>query len=298
MKRIICLVIFCVICLSFSGCGNDPVDIFDDIILNIEKMENSNTTSLWPRTEKKLKSLGIVVNVYDHDEIKAEPLDKAFVENYLETHTKEELLSNTLKLASFLSNQKNYSRYYPSYKIDEAYWHKDYEHECACQVLTTLLNLALKYNKIEMNDINAETKNSEGYYTEHPDAEPQPFQVSHDGKFYNSSGENVHTQTRTDRGIVEYYGDYAILSATRYNYDEGRYEWSGGKFYDELPSWTTETYFELYYKGTRYKKGYTKEGILYGNAVDVVDIYGNHYLILSGYANRHEFLNVIEIENN
>lgn len=96
--------------------------------------------------------------------------------------------------------------------------------------------------------------NSEGFYTENPDAPPQSWSKQNEvsGKFNNAAdGNSVYSQTRTftDTGRVFYYGDFAIEETMTHGYNKGQYGWRNGEFYDEPAHFTTKTFYTLYFKG-------------------------------------------------
>ncbi|MBR4726560.1 MAG: hypothetical protein IK080_01590 [Clostridia bacterium] len=110
--------------------------------------------------------------------------------------------------------------------------------------------------KDRFTDTSKYTLNSKGYYTENPNAIPQPSseQKEVSGKFNNASdGNSVYSRTEsfTDTTKVYYYGDFAISETTTHGYDEGTYGWYGGEFIDKPAHFTTNTYYTLYYKGTK-----------------------------------------------
>lgn len=279
-KRFVCLFLTIAICFSLVSCGQnrvDRVDLFDDIISNIEIMQEYSTGTGWGSTRKMLKQFGIVVDFSDKNE--PEPIDAAFVEAYLEEHTKEEFLNNVIKLFLFLRDENNYN-FSGERTINNEEWHNLYTTECSCQPLTTLLKFAMEYNGVEMNGVNESMRGTEGYYTEHPDAEPLPFEETHDGRFYDANGENGVTESKTDTGVVEHYGDYAIINITQYQYNRGQYGWENGEFKDVLPSWNKTHTSRLYYKGQEVLGvDFESEEEVFASNTSVVDINGELYRI-------------------
>ena len=189
------------------------------------------------------------------------------------------MLENTVKLYVFLRDQSNYSNQSSLIGvITHENWHALETVDCKCHTLTVLLNVALKKNDIEINGVNSDMLNKPGYYTENFNAEPMPFEDTHSGKFYDRDGTNVRYETKTDTGIVTYYGDYAILSVTRYAYYRGQYGWVNGEFKDVLPYWETVRFCELYYKGECIQEADTVAELLNGQSC-VINIDGVLYAI-------------------
>ena len=284
-KKFVCLFLVITICFSLSACGKNQADLFDNIVSNIEELKKMRETNLasdapfknkWEKTYDLIKQFGIVVNLTD--KIEPQPIDKAFVDAYLEKHTKEEFLENTINLFLFLRNESNYK--HSSWNINQENWHYMYTAECSCQPLTTLLSLAMECNGIDLNGVNKSMKGAKGYYTEHPDAEPQPFEETHDGRFYDANGENVWTASQTDTGVVEHYGDYAIINITRYSYHSGQYGWVNGEFMDVTPYWKEIQTSILYYKGQRvFGVDFANEEEIFASNTCIVDIDGELYRI-------------------
>lgn len=90
----------------------------------------------------------------------------------------------------------------------------------------------------------------EGYYTDNPNADPQPTERTVSGDFNNQyDGNSIYSSSRTNTVTCEYFGDFAMAIEEGSRYDGGRYEWVDGKFYDEPAHWVSFTDYELFYKG-------------------------------------------------
>ncbi len=100
--------------------------------------------------------------------------------------------------------------------------------------------------------------NSEGFYTDNPEAEPLPTSKRNTvyGRFNDASdGNRVYSskQSFTDSTEVYYYGDFAVTEEITHGYSKGSYGWYGGTFVDEPAHYTTSTSHNVYYKGYRVK---------------------------------------------
>lgn len=125
---------------------------------------------------------------------------------------------------------------------------------CYCPIAVDLFQALVEVPNIEICHATDYSENCEGYYTEHPDAEPQSSSTEKTvtGKFNNESdGNSVYSKSKkfNDTSTVQYYGDFAIVKSIIHGYSQGRYEWVNGVFYDEPAHYTTSTSFLLYYKG-------------------------------------------------
>lgn len=276
------LILLCVILIANADRNSqDPVVIFDRIGERIPSKD-------------QLEIIGL--SRWDKNEI---VLNEEFVAKYLEKHTKEELLEKTVKLYERMRTEYTASGEFIDIRDGE--WHSSSATTCRCQGLTTLLNLALQANGIERFCVTADMAGKPGYYTENPDARPQPFEETVYGEFYQRDGTDVHTETRTSTGTVRYYGDYAILTVDQWWYNKGEYGWKGGIFFDELPSWGRENYSELYYKGKLIQEAQSAQELLSGTAgIGTIDINGTPYEVSQvsatargfGWESTHTFMDV------
>jgi ribosomal protein L7/L12 len=126
--------------------------------------------------------------------------------------------------------------------------------DCYCPIAVDLFQALVEVPNIEICHATDYSENCEGYYTEHPDANPHSSSTENTvtGKFNNASdGNSVYSKSKkfNDTSTVQYYGDFAIVKSISHGYSQGRYEWVNGVFYDEPAHYTTSTSFLLYYKG-------------------------------------------------
>lgn len=125
--------------------------------------------------------------------------------------------------------------------ISFLFWNKS-EHNA--QALYDLIHNVCESDFIDMVSI----KN--GFYAQHPEAQPQTTTTTQSGKFNNAEdGNSIYSSSRSTEHYAYYFGDFAIEYVDGYRYDSGRYEWSNGKFYDEPASWKSYTEHNLFYKG-------------------------------------------------
>lgn len=128
------------------------------------------------------------------------------------------------------------------------------EVKCEYQMFNNMLIYALETNGIELMTVSLPSEGSAGFYADYPEMVPETTSTEKRGKFFNSSGENVHYETKTCTTTGSAHGDFATMREEGYSYDEGRYEWKNGVFYDELPSWKPYDNTFYYYKGVRLGK--------------------------------------------
>ena len=124
------------------------------------------------------------------------------------------------------------------------------DNKCEYQMINDMLTYALKTNGIDPTTTVLPPEGSPGFYADYPEKVPESSVSESQGKFYNSSGENVHYQTSTNTVTGSAHGDFAIRHEVGNSYDGGKYGWDNGVFYDELPSWTPYNNSTYYYKGT------------------------------------------------
>lgn len=253
MKKVLACLLALVMVGSISGCSSvNKVDTFDEaceLIDEIKEVNGREEIELERQISNLLSELGLHTSgeatyskYYKDEKLSA---DKEFVTSYLENHSQEELFQNIEKLFNF----------YDIVRYDEMNEPKNITHDfeakngCICEKLTTFLDTALSVTEIETVSFDESMKNTDGFYTKNPSATPQPYKKEVSGTFFDSNGENRNTQTKTNIGTVEYFGDFAVAYHESWHYDEGRFEWVNGQFIDELPNWRFETSFALYYKG-------------------------------------------------
>lgn len=280
---------------------NKAIANFDRMVMNIERInaktvDGAEKDNLQDEIHTLLQKLGL--SNYNDKVV----INKEFVDKYLEKHTKEEFLENTIKLCVFLRSKDFYLSFAGNIRSES--WHVIHETDCRCQKLTILLNHAFAINNIEIKGVTSDMAGTTGYYTENPNAEPIAFEETHSGRFYDKDGTNGRYESKTDTGVVTYYGDYAILSITRYAYQEGQYGWKNGIFYDELPFWETIRICKLYYKGKFIQEADSAWELLNGKNC-IIDINGTMYEIgqinvrtetYAGYADTHTFMDIRKYE--
>jgi hypothetical protein len=160
-------------------------------------------------------------------------MDREFLEEYLKTHTQEELFESLDVVC-------------------DAIFDDTYDESARSMYLSKLRRIvytAIDVAEIEIMNVDLSLKGAEGYYTEHTDDYPLREERDKTGHFYNSSGENSSYDTKTCVTEYTYYGDFAIMHDYGYSYDEGEYGWVNGEFRDELPSWDRYDDYFLEYKG-------------------------------------------------
>ena len=169
--------------------------------------------------------------------------DEAFVTAYLASYSDDELLLSLYKLQEYYS------------------LHDNTLSDCWCYCLNSVIDaFSNQSNNIETITFNKNIK--EGYYSNNPNAEPQPFVE-----------EENHGRVQT----VEYYGDFAVATLVSEYYDSGAYEWKNGIFHNRYPGWKTKTSTQLWYKGTGFSdedvKGVENFSVMnYSNVIEK-----NHY---------------------
>ena len=251
MKRKLTALIALVLCagsvLILSSCSgtNDPAELIDTVCNQIDEYETTSDTNIKGKIDKNLSKLGI--GFFSSE--KHNHFDDSIIDSYLEDHTPEEFLKQILKIIFFCSDGDGLAPAAAGATIGIDYWHAPYRENCMCQSLTEVLQIII--NRDDFSDyisalFDKSLLGTEGYYTEHPNAEPQAYEKEVIGKFYDRDGTNVHYETKYETGVVDYYGDYAYLSVTEPYYNEGAYGWYNGTFYDELPSWKTYSHTRLY----------------------------------------------------
>lgn len=263
MKKLLCVVLIILI-LLLSACSfttQDKVKLFDEMCLlvdEVKELRNEFEDSVWPeeqeniraeknsRIKEKLQQLGLL---YDEDNPEIIPIGEEFVQDYLTSHTATELFENYFKV---YDNVRNWPSDFDDNTIDDNDLHKRNQEECYCQRFSNFLELILKQIDFETISFDTNMKGQKGYYTQHPEKEPQPFIRDVSGEFNDrSNGNNVYTETRQIEGTVDYYGDFAILNVSGWAYNQGYLGWQNGEFIDIYPSWEKYNNYDLYYKGER-----------------------------------------------
>ena len=173
-------------------------------------------------------------------------IDQEFIKDYLKQNTEGVFLESVALIHEYCSDQE--------WILSDSYFERSSEGHrsiggCTCQEINSIINDFLNVTGMYWITFDPGKKDSAGYYTENPTADPQPYSEKVEGEFYNSDGTNISKEERTNETTVEHYGDFALATTSGYRYDGGVYEWRNGKFYDELPSWKHYTSCSLWYKG-------------------------------------------------
>lgn len=223
MKKIIAFIVAILICLPLYSCTGSTatkVSDFDNLVELILK-DSENVDDEIDELFDKLK--------LDPDNEKCS-IDEKFITEYLKTHTKETLINNL-----YIISDEIYNVYYDEFEIFNK--------------IKPVVLLTLNMTGMEIKKIDPTKSDTEGYYTKNSERFPKHQTFEREGKFYNSTGENVSYDTRTCTIEYTYYGDFAIRHSQGYSYDSGRYEWVNGVFYDELPSWEPYDDYDLECRG-------------------------------------------------
>lgn len=299
MRKFFCITVLIAFLLTFCSCSittQGKIKNFDkasSLIEQLDENEHYKLMSSNSSVEKCLEEIGLTVfSNYTYENKKMPQLDEEFVDAYLEKHTPEQLLNNYIVISKYV--------------LFDSYGHNGglETEECVCYRFTNLLKLILE--KIDVDIINFDpTVNEIGeFYKVNSDAEPQPYTKEHSGKFYNYSGENRYTSTRTDTGTVEYYGDFALLKEEWYSYSSGDYGWSNGTFLNTLPSWERKETYSLYYKGILLKQEKSFDAIKNSNCQifslndKLYSLYNKTQKMYPDRNPSHTFLYVSSIETN
>lgn len=260
-----CAILLNILIPLLSDSLGPQIQLFDEVVNKIPTIRNYSSSNR-EKVDEALKELGL-----DGDS-SSTVVDEKFIERYLESHSTEELFNNLYVVNEYIFGGDS--------SIDE---------ENVFGKMYAIVTTAAEVSNLKTQNINLSHKGAEGFYSEHAEEYPQSSSWEVEGKFYNSSGENVNYQTRTCYSNLTYYGDFAISHASGYSYYKGRYEWVGGVFYDELPSWKPYENFDLHYKGKSILYGdYTSESMLVNSALSVkYFLVGHKTYFLYNDANQH-----------
>ena len=232
MKRIITAFMLIFYCLTLISCDTSDSNYIDytertkyELFIMLENASYSNRKDILNELIDKQSG-----ECY---------IDEQVVTEYLETHTVEQLVEYWYNIFDEIYS---YYQYHVVPTKDSA----TIAFDEARSLMISVINMA----GIEVKPVDLTTVDTPGFYSENSSNYPkyETYEVS--GKFYNKSGTNVHYETKTCVKEFIYYGDFAIQKDSGYKYNEGRYEWVNGVFYDELPSWTSYERGYLYYKDT------------------------------------------------
>lgn len=169
------------------------------------------------------------------------PFDESLADAYIQKYSIEEFV------------EKLYTVYTEEYYHWECREVKN-EVKCEYQMLNDLLMYALGSRGIEIMPVHLPSAGSAGYYAEHPEEVPESKVYERSGKFNSGSGADVYIDTRTCTTTGTAHGDFATMHEEGYSYDEGKYGWKNGKFYDVRPSWKRYDNTFYYYKGVELGK--------------------------------------------
>lgn len=275
MKKVLMGILVSILIMCLIGCApstQSKIELFDNTIDLIQLADEGNLFGknhkygmeingkhynrdvILNKIKKNLETLGLCAtdDLDPKSDIKL-AIDEEFIKTYFQTHSSDEFFEDLEYLYDVYDSSFDASSiggrsmfWEQASKEQHAY---ETEHGCICEKLTYILVSAIDYLDITPISFDPQIKGKSDFYNNNPKAYPQAFSREVTGKFCDSNGENITTQTRQQTLDVEYYGDFAIAHAYGSSYFEGRYEWSGGKFYDELPHWESYNSYELYYKG-------------------------------------------------
>ena len=238
MGRIVILVAACVVLLlSNSFLGKAPSDekILSNQINAFYDYLSEDPTALGYSRDRGLIDDYTVDAGLDYNSLS--PFSITFVDAYIEKYSFDVFME----------------KLYTIYTEEYYYWDCTgfgIDNKCEYQMINDMLTYALKTNGIDPTTTVLPPEGSPGFYADYPEKVPESSVSESQGKFYNSSGENVHYQTSTNTVTGSAHGDFAIRHEVGNSYDGGKYGWYNGVFYDELPSWTPYNNSTYYYKGT------------------------------------------------
>lgn len=214
------------IAILTSVIGNSSgarVKAFDRLATTIPTVQNQYDPNI-EKLQEDLEVLGLT-------EETTCKINEEFVTHYLKNHSGEELIDNLYTVYEYMCAG-----------------YGDVDEESSFYKMQEILEIATKAAAIELKTIDFSKEDAEGFYTQRAEEYPKTKEWEESGRFYSSSGENAHTETRTCQSEMLYYGEFAVIHSTGYNYNKGKYGWVAGIFYDELPSWEP---FDSYYLDCR-----------------------------------------------
>lgn len=221
MKKIICVLILLCLCLSFSACGKDAdkrVSMWNDVVNSVKEKSSDD----YYKQIDKLANQGSGF------------FDDAFFKLYTDSHNPELLLDDL----SYLLSEKS--------RVSESTsaWLNN-----ACSIIIGRIPELTGKDFVSLSTFYR--NNTGSYYKDNPDALPLPEEttVREATAINEDTGENIYS-TRTNITTVQYYGDFAVASVTKWSFGGGRLGWVNGVFYDEPDRWIKKEYKALYYKGT------------------------------------------------
>lgn len=230
---ILCIVIAIVIYSNLpSVVLNKRIKAFNELYAFYETYgpsENGYSDYVDNKHDKLVDCCGLGSGYFEYAEY---IMEYDFVDAYIELYSVDEFVE----------------KLYYIYKNTDAHCYDDF---CNDRTTNKVLLYALECAEINLLPFEIPAIGTEGYYTENPDSVPEGRIWEESGLFYNSSGENQRTETRTCNTKVSIHGDFAVEHCDVYHYSEGAFEWRDGEFIDELPSWDHKVYDVFYYKGQR-----------------------------------------------
>lgn len=261
-KAAMVLLITMIACISLSACSApSKMELFAQTLDLLEEyfdVPRDMRSSEHQTSEKQDVINDNLVELGFEGEDNTVAIDQEFIKEYLEQNSEGNFLESIALIQQYCSNQEwILSDPYLRYLRHSSGGHRT-TGGCTCQEINSIITDFLKVTDMYWISFDPNKKDSTGYYTENPNADPQPYSEKVDGKFYNSDGTNVSIEERTNETTIEYYGDFALATTSGYNYDEGRYGWTNGTFYDELPSWEHYTFCSLWYKGAELSVTHSK----------------------------------------
>lgn len=227
-----CIVLIAILIGILGNTTGSKVDAFDEMVSKIPSIRSYNASER-DDVNETLEKLGL------DEKSTTCAIDKEFIEEYLKTHSVEEFFDNLNVVYEYMCGQ-----------------YGDVDEDRSFYKMKTIITTATDVANIEIMNVDFSNEGAAGFYTENAEEYPPIKTWEVEGKFYNSSGQNIRYETKPCQCEYTYYGDFAVMHSTGYSYDEGRYEWQNGTFYDELPSWNIYDRYHLVYKG---------QAILYGD---------------------------------
>lgn len=242
-KAIFAAVIAVVVSTVLTGCGNlkpqdnskhltvdNNVQLFETLVAQIPDAKNyssENREQAQIIVSNALETLGL------HLASENTAIDEAFINAYLDSHSPEELFKNLFIIYEYV-----YDRY--ALKSSD---------ETLFQKYNGIVTNAAMVCEVKIQYIDFGNEGADGYYSQNTGKYPRNKSWTVEGKFYNSSGENVHMEKRTCQATFSYYGDFAVQNETGYKYVPDKYGWYYGVFFNEPPSWKEYNYYSLGYRG-------------------------------------------------
>lgn len=249
MKKIVSILLVIVILLSFHGCSStgSPVEAWSKAAEAIRTTHAAYTAALKAKDyTSKYKSNEEILTSKDHQETyiskikslanKGITLDEAFLAEYLNSHTLDELYSDYQEID--YNSGINYKEL-PDKVVN---WLE--------QITADFWKSLQEYYDVEPTTLyKLYSTNSGTYYSDHPDAKPQAeTSTVKEVTYIDDDGKN-HYETKENTTTVQYYGDYAVANEKTWSFGGGTYGWRNGTFIDIPDDWTCKEITEVYYMG-------------------------------------------------